>query len=43
MDSKEVEGGRCVREGDGKLCYKEKENGKIWKNYIEETMNEGNE
>ena len=27
-DSKEVEGGRCIRGSDGKLCYSEKERGK---------------
>ena len=26
-DSKEVEGGRCIRESVGKLCFSEKERG----------------
>ena len=34
-DSKEIEGGRCMRDSDGKLCFSEKERGKsgriIWK------------
>ena len=28
-DSKEVEGGRCMRGSDGKLCFSEKERGKV--------------
>ena len=34
-DSKEVEGG-----SDGKLCFSEKERGKVWKDYMEGVMNE---
>ena len=30
-DRKEVEGGRCMRGSDGKLCLCEKEGGKVWK------------
>ena len=37
-DSKEVEGG-----SDGKLCFSEKERGKVWKNYMEKIMIEGND
>ena len=33
-DSKEVEGGRCMRGSDGKLCFSEKERGKVWKDYM---------
>ena len=33
-DSKEVEGGRCMRGSDGKLCFSEKEGGKVWKDYM---------
>ena len=36
-DSKEVEG-----ESDGKLCFSEKEGGKVWKDYVERIMNEEN-
>ena len=39
-DSKEVEGGRCMRRSDGKLCFSEKERGKVWKDYMERIMNE---
>ena len=42
-DSKEVEGGRCVRGIDGKLCFSEKERGRFWKDYMERTMNEEND
>ena len=34
-ESKEVEGGRCERESDGKQCLGEKERGKAWKDYME--------
>ena len=37
-DSKDVEGG-----SDGKLCFSEKERGKVWKDYIERRMNEEND
>ena len=39
-DSKEVEGGRCMRGSDGKLCFSEKEIGKVRKDYMERIMNE---
>ena len=32
-DSKEVEGGRCMRGSDGKLRFSEKERGYVWKDY----------
>ena len=38
-DSKEVEGGSCMRGSDGKLCFNEKEKGKVWKDYMERIMN----
>ena len=37
-DTKEVEGGICVRGSDGKLCFSEKERGRIWKDYMEGIM-----
>ena len=37
-DSNEVEGGR-----DGKLCFSEKERGKVWKDYMERIMNGEND
>ena len=42
-DSKEVEGGMCMRGCDEKLCFGEKEKGKVWKNYMERLMNEEND
>ena len=42
-DSKEVEGGRCMRGSVGKLCFSEKERGKVRKDYIEKIMNEEND
>ena len=42
-DSREVEGGRCMRGSDGKLCFSEKERGKAWKEYMERIMNEEND
>ena len=41
-DSKEAEGGRCMRGSDGKLSLSEKERGKVWKDYMERNMNEEN-
>ena len=42
-DSKEGEGGRSMRGSDGKLCFSEKERGKVWRDYIEWIMNEEND
>ena len=42
-NSKEVEGGRCMRGSDGKLCFSEKERGNVWKDYMERIMNEEND
>ena len=39
-DSNEVDGGRCMRGSDGKLCFSEKERGKVWKDYMERIVNE---
>ena len=41
-DSKEVEGGRYMRGSDRKLCFSDKERGKIWKDYMERIMTEEN-
>ena len=32
-----------MRGSDGKLCFSEKERGKVWKDYIERIMNEEND
>ena len=37
-DSEVVEGG-----SDGKLCFSEKERGKVWKDYMERIMNKEND
>ena len=42
-DSKEVEGGRCMRGSDGTLYFSEKEKNKVWKDYMERIMNEEND
>ena len=42
-DGKDFEGGRCMRGSDGKLCFTEKERGKVWKDYKERIMNEVND
>ena len=42
-DSKKVEGVRCMRGSDGKLCFSEKESGKVWMGYMERIMNEEND
>ena len=39
-DSKQVQGGRCVRGSDGKQCFSENERSKVWKDYMERIMNE---
>ena len=38
-DSKQVEGRRCLRGSDGKLCFCERERGKVWNNYMERIIN----
>ena len=42
-DGKEAKGGRCMRGSDGKLCFSEKERGKVWKDYMERIMNKEND
>ena len=42
-EGKDVEGGRCLRGGDGRLGFSEEDRVKIWKNYMEKIMNEENE
>ena len=43
INSKEVEGGRCMRGIDGRLCFSGKEKGKVWKDYMERMMYEEND
>ena len=42
-DSKEIDGGRCMRGSDGKLCFSDNEKGQVWKIYMERIMNEEND
>ena len=37
-----MEGGRCLRGGDGRLDFIEKHRAKIWKENMEKIMNEDN-
>ena len=39
-DSKEVDGGCCMRGSDEMLCFSKKERGKVWKDYMERIMND---
>ena len=41
--SKEVEGERCTRGCEEKLCFSEKERGKVWKDYMERIVNDVND
>ena len=38
-----VEGGRCLRERDGRLSFIEEDKTKIWKKHMKKIMNEENE
>ena len=42
-DSKEVEGGRCMKASDGMLCFSEIEIGIVLKDYMVRFMNEEND
>ena len=42
-EGKDVEGGRCLRGGDGRLGFIEEDRAKIWKEYMEKIMNVENE
>ena len=42
-EGKDLEGGRCLRGGDGRLDFIEKDMAKIWKEHTEKIMNEENE
>ena len=35
INSEVVEGGRCMRGSDGKLCFSEKKISRVWKEYME--------
>ena len=42
-EEKDMEGGRCLRGGDGRLGFIEEDRAKIWKEHLEKIMNEENE
>ena len=42
-EGKNVEEGRCLRGGDGRLGFIEEDRAKIWKEHMEKIMNEENE
>ena len=42
-DGKDIEGGRCMREKDGRLGFSEKDRKRIWKNHFEEIINKEND
>ena len=42
-EGKNMEGGRCLRGGDGRLGFIEEDRAKIWKEHMEKFMNEENE
>ena len=42
-DGKDVEGGRCMRGSDGRLNFSKKDRGRVWKELMENIMNEENE
>ena len=42
-DSKEVEGGGCMRGSDGRQSSCERERGKVWKDYMERIINDEND
>ena len=43
IDSKEGEWDRCMRESDRRLFSCKKESGRVWRDYMERIMNEGND
>ena len=42
-EGKDLEGGRCLRGGDGRLGFIEKDRAKIWKKHLKKIMNEENQ
>ena len=43
INSKEVEGGRCMRQGDVRLYFSGMERGKVWQDCMERITNEEND
>ena len=43
MEGRDIEGGSCVKDKDGRLVVCEKDCGKLWKEHIEKIMNVKNE
>ena len=42
-DGKDIEGGRCMRGKDVRLCWSEKGRRRIWNNYVEKIKNREND
>ena len=39
-EGRDIEGGGCMNNEDGKLVYTQKDRGKLWKKHMEKIMNE---
>ena len=42
-DGKDINGGGCMKDKDGRLVVSEKDRGKLWKDHMEKIMNVENE
>ena len=42
-DGKDINGGGCMKDNDGRLVVSEKDRGKLWKDHMEKIMNVENE
>ena len=42
-EGKDMEGGRCLRGGDRRLCFIEEDKAKVWKEHMKKIVNEENE
>ena len=42
-DGKDINGGGCMKDNDGRLVVGEKDRGKLWKDHMEKIMNVENE
>ena len=42
-DGKDINGGGCMKDEDGRLVVSEKDRGKLWKDHMEKIMNVENE
>ena len=42
-EGRDIEGGGCMKNKDGRLAVSEKDRGKLWKEHMEKMMNVENE